>query len=505
MKKLILCYLFSLTAIVCQAADVEINSLSDLVAFRNNVNNGTNTYAGKKVALNCDLKLDAWTPIGLVDDASQTFQGTFEGNGHTVVINVNTAGAVAGFFGYLRGEVQHLKVAGTVLCTNTTTSAAGGIAGYNHGGTISECANLATVIGYICGGIAGENAAGGTIRNCYNTGYIGSNGYATLLAGITGNNGGTIERVFASCTVESISGAYAAITASGSAPTNAFYNVKTDKGATLDGSETLTGTALQARLNVSGVYTIWQFTDGLPQLVEMSNKPVYLMNDADNTPFLDTYQSQSRKVQLMDRTLLANNWNTLCLPFNLTAEQITTAFGAGTQVMTLSGYTNDGTTVTITFANAATIEAGKPYIVKPTVANPVFTDVTIDKTMHDVGVSGATFKGTYEPVGLTAGDTRKLFLANNMLYYPTADLTVNSCRAYFELTNEVPVSANARLVVNFGETTGVNEVRGIRNATLCSAEKIEEVRGEYYDLQGCRIAHPTKGLYIHNGRKEVLR
>ena len=500
MKKILLCYLFSLAAIVCQAADIEINSLSDLQTFRNNVNNGTNTYSGQTVALMCDLKLNEWTPIGLVDDDTHTFKGTFEGNGHTVIINVETASAVAGFFGYLRGTVQNLKVAGTVLCTNATTSAAGGIAGYNHGGTISECANLATVIGFICGGIAGENAAGGTIRNCYNTGYIGSNGYATLLAGITGNNGGTIERVFASCTVESISGAYAAITASGSAPTNAFYNVKTDKGATLDGSKTLTGTALQARLNVSGVYTIWQFTDGLPQLVEMSNKPVYLMNDADNTPFLDTYQSQSRKVQLMDRTLLVNNWNSLCLPFALTAEQITNSFGAGTRVMTLSDYANDGSTVTITFADAATMEAGKPYIVKPTEANPEFTDVTIDKTMHDVTAGGATFKGTYEPVGLTAGDTRKLFLASNMLWYPTADLTVNSCRAYFELTADVPTDA-ARLVIIFDdETTGI---RSIENGKW----RIDNSDASWYSLDGQKLdAKPTtKGIYIHNGKKEVLR
>ena len=497
MKKFLLCYLFSLIAIVCQAADVEINSLSDLLTLRNNVNDGTNTYSGQTVSLNCDLKLNDWTPIGMVDDDTHTFQGTFDGNGHTVIINVNTDEAVAGFFGYLRGTVQNLKVAGTVLCTNTTTSAAGGIAGYNHG-TISGCANLATVIGYICGGITGENASDGTISNCYNTGYIGSNGSATLLAGITGNNGGTIDHVFASCTVASISGSYAAITASGSA-TNAFYNVKTHNGATMDGSETLTGTALEARLNTSGVYTIWEFTDGLPKLVEMSNKPVYLMNDTHNTTFLDTYQSQTRTVQLMDRTLLANNWNSLCLPFNLTAEQITSSFGAGTRVMTLSGYTNDGTTVTITFADATTMEAGKPYIVKPTVANPIFTNVTIDKTMRDVVVSDATFKGTYEPFGLTANDTKKLFLANNMLWYPTADLTVNSCRAYFDLEDEVPTDDNhaARLVICFGKTTGVTSME----------DGIRQMEDAWYNMQGRKFSGKptTKGLYIHNGNKEVIK
>ncbi|MCK8621094.1 hypothetical protein [Prevotella sp. E13-27] len=499
MKKFLLCYLLSLIAIVCQAADVEINSLSDLQTLRDNVNDGTNTYSGMTVSLNCDLKLNDWTPIGLVDDNTHTFQGTFEGNGHTVIINVNTSEAVAGFFGYLRGTVQHLKVVGSVLCTNTTTSAAGGIAGYNHGGTISQCANLATVIGYICGGITGETE-GGTICNCYNTGYIGSyNNSATHLAGIAGkNNGGTIDHVFASCIVEAV-GNYKAITASGSA-TNAFYNVKTThNGATLDGSEALTGTALQARLNTSGVYTIWEFTYGLPELVEMSNKPVYLMNDTHNTTFLDTYQSQTRTVQLMDRTLQANNWNSLCLPFNLTAEQITSSFGAGTRVMTLSGYSNDGTTVTITFADAATMEAGKPYIVKPTMANSVFTGVTIDKTMHYVTAGGATFKGTYEPVNLTANDTKKLFLANNMLWYPTADLTVNSCRAYFDLEDEVPTDDNhaARLVICFGKTTGVTSME----------DGIRQMEDAWYNMQGRKFSGKptTKGFYIHNGKKEVMK
>jgi hypothetical protein len=118
--------------------------------------------------------------------------------------------------------------------------------------------------------------------------------------------------------------------------------------------------------------------------------------------------------------------------------------------------------------------------------------------MDNVTAGGATFKGTYEPVGLTANDRQKLFLANNMLYYPTADLTVNSCRAYFELTDEVPISANARLVILFEETTSLNEELRMKN---------EDSTDTWYSLSGLKFnGKPTaKGLYIHNGRKEVLR
>ena len=55
------------------------------------------------------------------------------------------------------------------------------------------------------------------------------------------------------------------------------------------------------------------------------------------------------------------------------------------------------------------------------------------------------------------------------------------------------------------KTTGIKEteaVRGIRNATLCSEEKMEEV---WYDLSGRRLTgQPTqRGIYIYQGKKII--
>ena len=512
MKKLLLCYLFSLTAIVCQAEEViEINSLSDLQTLRNNVNNGTNTYAGKTVSLNCDLKLDAWTPIGLVDDASQTFQGTFDGKGHTVIIDVNTDGAVAGFFGYLRGTVEHLKVMGSVLCTNTTTSAAGGIAGYNHGGTISGCANLATIIGYICGGIVGETE-GGEICDCYNTGYIGSNGSATYLAGIAGkNNGGNINHVFASCTVEAISGAYAGITTSG-APTNAYYNVKTHTGVTLGGSETLTGTALQTRLSNSGINTVWEYTEGLPWLVLMEAKPVYLMDKADNTAFLQTYLSQERRVQLLGRTLQKNGyWNTLCLPFAMTAEKIAASPLADATIKEFTSATVTDNKLSIGFTTVSAIEAGKPYLVKwpsgENITDPKFDNVTSSVTEPATVTCGdVKFIGTFSPIPLKDDGTQLFVGSNNQIHYPSkADYSINSCRAYFDVNWTITAGARMEIaIVDDGETTGIGSV----TPALSKGEGNSGDEGSvYYTLDGRKLpGKPTaKGLYIVNGKKVVIK
>ncbi len=232
------------------------------------------------------------------------------------------------------------------------------------------------------------------------------------------------------------------------------------------------------------------------------NSIIRLGNNIDNSSIVTAFDGlMNAKVELSGRTLNKGKWNTLCLPFSLSSAQITNVFGAGTLVKTLSGYSVSGSTVTISFTDANSIEAGKPYIVMPTtnITNPVFNDVTINNIMQDVIISNAaTFKGNYAPVPLSANDTKKLFLANNMLYYPTGSVTVKPFRAYFELTSDVPTASGApNLVIDFGETTGVGELR----------TENRRIENSFYDLQGRRLnGKPTqKGIYIHHGKKEVLK
>ena len=76
-------------------------------------------------------------------------------------------------------------------------------------------------------------------------------------------------------------------------------------------------------------------------------------------------------VTLTDRTLYKDgNWNTLCLPFDVTAEQLAanTQF-AGATLMTLdvtqqNGFDAEDGTLYLSFKTATAIEAGVPYLVK---------------------------------------------------------------------------------------------------------------------------------------------
>ena len=266
----------------------------------------------------------------------------------------------------------------------------------------------------------------------------------------------------------------------------------------------------------TNVYDNTTTTSTLEHLSNVTLRPCLVLADnASNADAIAAYNGKTIAVALDGRTLTKDgNWNTLCLPFDIADPAA--VFGTGVKVKTLSGYTNNGTTVTVTLTDAATIEAGTPYIIMlpdnaVDMENPVFTGVTIDNTMHDVTAGDATFKGTYSPVALTANDKKKLFLADNMLWYPNAAVTVRACRAYFELVADVPELSNGApsIVVDFGDgnSTGV--------ALLLSPEGDENgasTRGglegaSWYTLDGRKLSQKpsAKGLYIINGKKVVVK
>ena len=181
---------------------------------------------------------------------------------------------------------------------------------------------------------------------------------------------------------------------------------------------------------------------------------IRLKSSKDNSYVISSSVENHADVTLGGITLEADKWNTLCLPFDLTAEQIAQSPLAGATIRTYDSYTNDGTTLTIYFAESTAIEAGKPFAVKFTgsnIENPMFESVTISDATANVVKGDATFTGVYAPVTLTAGDTKKLFLDDKDLFYPTEDITVNAFRAYFDLTTDVPTSPDSHIIVDFGD------------------------------------------------------
>ena len=240
-----------------------------------------------------------------------------------------------------------------------------------------------------------------------------------------------------------------------------------------------------------------------------------LADNADNNTVIDDNNGKTIPVQLQGRTLYKDGaWNTLCLPFDVTLSG-SVLDGAIVKKLdaTTSNLSCDGTLTLNFVAETTKLTAGTPYLIRWTsgdhLVNPVFTDVTIDADAStSVNFDGGAFVGTYSPVSFAANTKSVLFLgAENKLYWPNADMTLRSCRAYFDLgTNEA-----RRFVVNFNDdednTTGIAPLLSPEGDDAGASPRGGLVGASWYDLQGRRLSQkPTKaGLYIYKGKKLYVK
>ncbi|MBN7773539.1 S-layer homology domain-containing protein [Clostridium aminobutyricum] len=137
------------------------------------------------IVLNEDItgEPEVWTPIG--QDSDTCFTGVFDGSGHTISgIYIDDTFTYAGLFGYMKfGTVKNVKVGGGQIDAAVENSYAGGIAAYNGYGRIEDCSNTADVRGSQSGGIVGYNSEG-HIQDCSNSGRV----EGIVAGGITGAN-----------------------------------------------------------------------------------------------------------------------------------------------------------------------------------------------------------------------------------------------------------------------------------------------------------------------------
>lgn len=193
------------------------------------------------------------------------------------------------------------------------------------------------------------------------------------------------------------------------------------------------------------------------------------------------------------RTLTANVWNTICLPFNVTEEQIADVLKSAGKVKEFDR--EDASKQTIYFKDATTMVAGKPYLIKPTESAKelVFKGVKITEYSassslgNDYGVCG-----TFVPYKLSTDGT-DLFLKTDGKFYVPAEgkETMKGFRAFFIVPNNTTAAA---LNLSFGDATGINGVAADAEKNV----KVYNVNGQYV---GTSLEALPKGLYIVGGKK----
>ena len=586
-------------------------------------------YEGKFFQLANNIEFDGtannFAPIG--SSLSKYFAGTFDGSGHTISgINAVDDGA-KGLFGYIvAATIKNLRLASSTFNSTNATSAGGIVAVVKDGATIqqSNVAESVTVSsGIAAGGIVGsvqngdvtitgctcgatistrnsDSAVGGIVGQCstsysknfylsiagclyYGSSLTGSNERGGAIIGFYQTTYGTSLTIHSTISFADNYYTYptSSIKAAGTWERTNGSIQETYKNFDIE-RQTATGLRVHAvtdnddiadmedvRSNISYDSDITYYDRGVAYLGTSYSHVLALVNNADNTDLIAQYEGQTFDVKLRGRRLYKDgDWNTICLPFDLTDFKGTVFQSTEDKQCTISEldvsrafYLKQGETIDYSNPyhtgltagkiylffkdNDINFTAGKPFIVKwqkdadynPTTAayydifHPIFPNVCIKATAPAAVTSSdgvISFRAIYKPIVVEGEDRSILFVGgNNTLYYPLSGyVSMNAFRAYFQLEGGAVMAADPDtgdddfipsgggnvkpFIISIEEDpTSLNEELRMKNEEFATAQ-------EYYDLSGRKVSNHKmvngkwsngkmpKGIYIDKAGKKIL-
>ena len=220
-----------------------------------------------------------------------------------------------------------------------------------------------------------------------------------------------------------------------------------------------------------------------------------LSETTDNCAALTEWDGYEADVTLT-RTLQAGGYNTFAVPFNM-------AIPEGWTVKELNTASIAGQVLTLNFADATTIEAGKPYLVKVAtqtdLSQAAFAGAIVSKETQPYTSATVDFIPTLGATDIETDDVRKiLFLgAENTLYRPNSTSSrMKGFRAYFQLKDAAEVKG---FELNLGDedATGIIE---IQNSKFKNQD--DDV---IYNVAGQRLERTQRGINIVSGKKLIIK
>lgn len=600
------------------------------------VDTGNNNYEGKYFRQTGDFTItrmvgaaDKADDSNYNDEVFRTFNGTYDGYGHTLDLNLDVTGEryVGPFHCVSGATIKNLKVTGSVQVHENTN----GAASIHHASALIGCARgtgQVTIVNCLVsasvgtaenmGGLIGHSwNANVTIEGCAYTGTLTATGtnYTGGFIGWGGDNGNCTfnltNNIFAG--TYSGNGKFHPVgvlngsSANTRTVTNTYYTVEpknmtndqnhelSNQGklaysilagndVTINGLGTATSTyehnvitvyshGIKYNINSTDYYyaggdevvslnlgngskigyTFRNYTvttggsltniDATSATLTMSaanqtidaqwTENVATLNETANAlDELTAMSGKQTKVTFTRSGLTANSYSTMCLPFDFTAPSGCTFYAfTGVEWST----TNDQWEATITEqASATTLSAHTPYIFKCTGTSATFTNNAViaassyDNALVEVGATSGTdqawkFKGTYTPLSWASADPTEptygfsTYVPNETIAAGTfvrfvkgASLAPFRARLIYSGTdthlnaprragaNELPVIIIVRIIGINGETTSIGTL---------DTRTGEVTTDGWYTLGGMKLkGQPNQqGIYIHNGRKEVIR
>lgn len=240
--------------------------------------------------------------------------------------------------------------------------------------------------------------------------------------------------------------------------------------------------------------------------------PDYTHGDANNDVLLDENSATAPEAAegvnvLVKRTIKADEWSTICLPFTATGEQVKQAWGEDVQLASFTGWESEEDTngaivaINVMFKNADVAEgiaANTPMLIKVSEATTeaTFDGVNIEPEedpLVQVGRKASEHGYFYGTYAKTTVPEENIFLYSNQFWYSKGSTAIKGYRGYFELHDVLDAYYDGSEVkMNMFIDDDVTGIENLYNNPLND--------GATYDLQGRRVEKPGKGLYIRGGK-----
>ena len=456
-----------------------------------------------------------WEPIG---SDYKAYSGTFDGQGYTIsgLYFNNPKASHVGLFGSIQEDRNDNKAKISNVGVSDSYfrfgELGGGVCGRNYYGILQNCSNSSTVIGNYnyTGGVCAMNW-GGTVRDCKNTGSVRGE---TKIGGVCGDNdyAGLIENCFNEGTVsgqdKSVGGVCGSLC---DRVTNCYYFSGTATGG-MEGQDK-DGLAVKKSLEQfkSGEVAWLLNGKGLVKQVwgQQLGKDLYPVLYSDYKVIKAAQGDKDANGNYTYWATFSNLTNDVTLSVPLESGRTLNVYNATVSggKMTLTERNNQ-----VAKEEGVLLKTDGEYVNAKANETNELTKASSDLVATPAEAQTITAETGYILYRLTYNNAAKeglgfylsVYKANNS--YNGTRLKATPGKAYLKVSeNEVKDPSSAALTRSFvfgggSETTGIDGIT-IMGTDVQRHGTIEGI----FDLQGRKISNPTKGIYIKNNKKVVIK